>query len=63
MRKTLLVAGAALMLLCAGTIEGFVSPIEYWPLSLKLIVSAATVVLLYVYLRLAPGGVRAPRAT
>jgi hypothetical protein len=37
-------------LLIAGTLEGFVSPIETWPLSWKLAVSAATAVFLAVYL-------------
>ena len=58
-----LVAGTVLMLVFAGAIEGFVSPIEWWPLELKLLVSAATVVLLYLYLRLATGPVRARPAT
>ncbi len=50
-RAIKLVAGAALMLLVAGTLEGFVSPIPYWPIELKLAVSAGTVLLLYAYLR------------
>jgi uncharacterized membrane protein SpoIIM required for sporulation len=62
-RAIRLVAGSALMLLVAGSLEGFVSPIEWWPLSLKLIVSALTVLLLYTYLRLAPlHGYGAPTA-
>jgi hypothetical protein len=43
------------MLIVAGSLEGMVSPIPWWPLSLKLIVSAMTLVLLVAYLR---GGVR-----
>ena len=54
-RAIRLVAGAATLLVAAGSIEGFVSPIEWWPIELKLIVSAMTVVALYVYLRLATG--------
>jgi uncharacterized membrane protein SpoIIM required for sporulation/uncharacterized RDD family membrane protein YckC len=50
-RAIRLVAASTTLLLVAGTIEGFVSPIEWWPLDLKLIVSAATAVLLVVYLR------------
>jgi uncharacterized membrane protein SpoIIM required for sporulation/uncharacterized RDD family membrane protein YckC len=53
-RAMRLLAAAALMLVVAGSLEGMVSPIPYWPLSLKLIVSATTVVLLVFYLR---GGV------
>jgi uncharacterized membrane protein SpoIIM required for sporulation/uncharacterized RDD family membrane protein YckC len=50
-RAMRLLAAAALMLLVAGSLEGMVSPIPYWPLSLKLIVSATTAVLLVFYLR------------
>ena len=53
-RAMRLLAAASLMLVVAGTLEGMVSPIPYWPLSLKLIVSATTVVLFAAYLR---GGV------
>jgi hypothetical protein len=34
----------------AGSLEGFVSPIETWPLSWKLAVSGATAVLMVIYL-------------
>ena len=62
-RAIRLVAGAALMLVVAGTLEGFVSPIEWWPLEVKLAVSGATMVALYLYLRLAiPRPYSAPRA-
>jgi uncharacterized membrane protein SpoIIM required for sporulation len=50
-RAIKLVAGAALMLLVAGTLEGMVSPIPWWPIELKLVVSALTAILLYAYLR------------
>jgi uncharacterized membrane protein SpoIIM required for sporulation/uncharacterized RDD family membrane protein YckC len=50
-RAMRLLAGAALFLLVAGSLEGMVSPIPYWPLSLKLIVSATTLVLMIAYLR------------
>lgn len=50
-----LMACATLFLLVAGSLEGMVSPIPYWPLSLKLIVSATTLVLMIAYLR---GGAR-----
>jgi uncharacterized membrane protein SpoIIM required for sporulation/uncharacterized RDD family membrane protein YckC len=62
-RAIKLVASTILLLLVAGTLEGLVSPIPWWPLEVKLAVSGATAVLLYVYLRLATGPVRAPRAT
>lgn len=48
-RAMRLMAAAALMLLVAGTIEGMISPIPYWPIELKLIVSAVTLVLLVAY--------------
>jgi hypothetical protein len=38
------------LLLVAGTLEGFVSPIPSWPLTAKLAVSGATLVLLVLYL-------------
>ena len=50
-RAMRLLAGAALFLLVAGSLEGMVSPIPYWPLSLKLIVSATTLVLMIAFLR------------
>lgn len=59
-RAITLVAGATLLLLVAGVIEGFISPISWWPLELKLIVSAITSLLLYGYVR--QGAVRANRA-
>src|SRR6185503_828495 len=49
-RAIRLVAAATLLLLVAGTLEGFVSPIEWWPLSAKLAVSGATALLLVLYL-------------
>jgi hypothetical protein len=55
-----LIAASTLMLIFAGSLEGMVSPIPYWPLSLKLIVSAMTLVLLVAYLR--GGAGRAPAA-
>jgi uncharacterized membrane protein SpoIIM required for sporulation/uncharacterized RDD family membrane protein YckC len=50
-RAIKLVAGAAMMLLVAGTIEGLISPIPYWPIEWKLSLSALTAVALYAYLR------------
>jgi hypothetical protein len=44
------VAAATVLLLVAGTLEGFVSPIPSWPLGAKLAVSAVTLVLLVLYL-------------
>ena len=53
-RAMRLMAAVVLMLIVAGSLEGMVSPIPYWPLSLKLIVSAMTLVLMVAYFR---GGV------
>jgi uncharacterized membrane protein SpoIIM required for sporulation len=49
-RAARLLAGSTLLLLAAGSLEGLVSPIEWWPLVGKLAVSATTLVLLIVYL-------------
>jgi uncharacterized membrane protein SpoIIM required for sporulation len=56
-RAMRLMTAAALMLIVAGSIEGMISPIPYWPISLKVIVSAITLVLLVAYLR---GGLQQP---
>jgi len=50
-RAIRLVAGAALLLVVAGTLEGMVSPIPWWPIEWKLVVSALTAILLYAYVR------------
>ena len=60
-RAIRLVAGAALLLLIAGTLEGMVSPIPWWPIEWKLSVSALTAIFLYAYVRGA--GSRASDAT
>jgi len=49
-RAIRLIAASTVLLLIAGTLEGFVSPIETWPLSWKLAVSATTAVFLAIYL-------------
>ena len=49
-RAIRLVAAATVLLLVAGTLEGFVSPIPSWPLQAKFAVSGATLVLLVLYL-------------
>jgi uncharacterized membrane protein SpoIIM required for sporulation/uncharacterized RDD family membrane protein YckC len=54
-RAVTLIGGTTIMLLIAGTIEGLVSPIPYWPLSLKLCFSALTAVALYLWLRTGAG--------
>jgi len=54
-RAITLVGGASLMLIVAGMLEGFVSPIEWWPLEGKLAVSGVTALLLYAYIRLGAG--------
>jgi uncharacterized membrane protein SpoIIM required for sporulation len=58
-RAMRLITASTLFLIVAGSLEGLVSPIPYWPLSLKLIVSALTAIAMYVYLR---GGAGAPPA-
>jgi len=50
-----------LLLLIAGTLEGFVSPIETWPLAWKLAVSASTAVFLVIYLSGGRARVRHPQ--
>lgn len=54
-RAIRLIAASTFMLLIAGTLEGLVSPIPYWPLELKLTVAAVTALLLFAYLRLGAG--------
>ena len=50
-RAIRLIAASTFLLAIAGTLEGFVSPIEWWPLEGKLAVSALTVLFLVSYLR------------
>ncbi|HYD53778.1 MAG TPA: stage II sporulation protein M, partial [Gemmatimonadaceae bacterium] len=59
-RAARLIVAATVLLLVAGLLEGFVSPIEWWPLAWKLSVSALTAVALVLYLR---GGREARAAT
>jgi uncharacterized membrane protein SpoIIM required for sporulation/uncharacterized RDD family membrane protein YckC len=49
-RAIRLIAGATLLLLCAGTLEGLISPIPWWTLAQKLTVSGITVVILALYI-------------
>lgn len=56
-RAIRLVGASTLLLLCAGLIEGLISPIEWWPIEGKLAVSGTTLALLVLYLR--QGGARA----
>ena len=56
-RAIRLIGVSTLLLVVAGTLEGLVSPIEWWPIEGKLAVSGTTLVLLVTYLR----GGRAPR--
>ena len=60
-RAIKLIGASTVLLLVAGTLEGFVSPIETWPLSWKLAVSGATVVFMVAYL-LGGTGKQAPAA-
>ncbi|MFN2564147.1 MAG: stage II sporulation protein M [Gemmatimonadaceae bacterium] len=57
-RAIRLVAASVVLLIAAGVLEGFVSPIEWWPLEVKLAVSGLTAVALWLYLR---AGVASPR--
>jgi len=50
-RAIRLIAASTFLLLIAGTLEGFISPIEWWPLEGKLAVSALTLLFLVMYLR------------
>jgi uncharacterized membrane protein SpoIIM required for sporulation len=54
-RAIRLVAGSTLLLVVAGTLEGFVSPIPWWTLREKLTVSVITAVLLALYINLDRG--------
>ncbi len=54
-RAIRLVAASTLLLVVAGTLEGFVSPIPWWTLREKLTVSAITAVLLALYVNLDRG--------
>ena len=51
-RAIRLVAGAILLLLCAGTLEGLISPIPWWTMAQKLTVSGLTLVVLLLYISL-----------
>jgi uncharacterized membrane protein SpoIIM required for sporulation/uncharacterized RDD family membrane protein YckC len=50
-RAIRLIAASTLLLVIAGTLEGFISPIEWWPLEGKLAVSGVTLLFLVMYLR------------
>jgi hypothetical protein len=50
-RAIRLIGVSTLLLVVAGTLEGFVSPIPWWPIEGKLAVSGTTLVLLVAYLR------------
>lgn len=60
-RAMRLMACSTFLLVVAGSLEGMVSPIPYWPLSLKLLVSAATLVLFVAYLRGGAGSQQSAR--
>ena len=64
-RAVRLIAASTFLLVIAGTLEGFVSPVEWWPIEGKLAVSGASAVFLYLYLaggrrRLTVGPLAAP---
>ncbi|HEU4723375.1 MAG TPA: stage II sporulation protein M [Gemmatimonadaceae bacterium] len=50
-RAIRLIGVSTMLLVVAGLLEGFVSPIEWWPIEGKLAVSGTTLVLLVSYLR------------
>ncbi len=50
-RAIRLIAASTFLLVMAGTLEGFVSPIPWWPLEGKLAVSGVTLLFLVMYLR------------
>ncbi len=54
-RAIKLIGGSTVLLIAAGLLEGMVSPIPYWPVSLKLCVSGFTAVMLYLYIRSGAG--------
>jgi uncharacterized membrane protein SpoIIM required for sporulation/uncharacterized RDD family membrane protein YckC len=54
-RAITLIAGAAMLLVIAGALEGFVSPIPWWTLPQKLAVSAMTALLLVLFVNLDRG--------
>ena len=58
-RAIRLIAASTFLLVIAGTLEGFVSPIEWWPIEGKLAVSGLTPLFLVMYLR---GGRVTPHA-
>ena len=49
-RAVRLIAASTFLLAIAGTLEGFISPIPWWPIEGKLAVSGATAAFLYLYL-------------
>jgi uncharacterized membrane protein SpoIIM required for sporulation len=61
-RAITLLCGSSFLLVLAGSLEGLVSPIPYWPFGLKLLVSATTVVFLVIYLSGGRGAERPRRA-
>ena len=61
-RAVRLLAASTFLLAIAGSLEGFVSPIPWWPIEGKLAVSGVTLVFLVVYLRGGRDGARTPAA-
>ena len=49
--RSALIAASTFLLVISGALEGFVSPIEWWPIEGKLAVSAMTALFLVAYLR------------